>query len=144
MILAVAVGGAVGALLRWLLDGGWAQGWPWPTLVINVLGCLLLGVLTVLASRFAMPGWVKPGLGTGVLGGFTTFSAYAVQVHLLGGATGPGSAVGATGTVGVVGAVAYLLLTPVLCVGAAGVAMRGTERVLHTGLVPDDPDWTLG
>lgn len=138
VIAAVAVGGAVGALLRWLVDQWWVSGWPWPTLSINVLGSLLLGLVTVLASRFAVSGWVRPGLGTGLLGGFTTFSAYAVQVHLLSGAAalaGPGALAGAT---------TYLLLTPVLCVGAAGLAMRGAEWVLHTGLVDDDPDRTLG
>lgn len=138
MILAVALGGAVGACLRWVLDQGWAQGWPWATLTINLVGSLLLGVLTVLASRPAFPGWVRPGLGTGLLGGFTTFSAYAVQVHLLSGAAGS-PALG-----GVAAATAYLVLTPLLCVGAAALAIRGTERVLHTGLVADDPDRTPG
>lgn len=137
-MVAVALGGAIGASLRWLLDQSWAQGWPWSTLTINVVGSLLLGVLTVLASRPAFPGWVRPGLGTGLLGGFTTFSAYAVQVHLLSGQTGsPDLGVVAAGT-------AYLLLTPLLCVVAAGLAIRGTERVLHTGLVADDPDRSPG
>ncbi len=138
VIGAVAVGGAIGALLRWLLDQAWVTGWPWPTLAVNLLGSLLLGVLTVLAARFALPGWVRPGVGTGLLGGFTTFSAYVVQVHLLAGAAGP------SGPGGLTGAAAYLLLTPLLCVGAAGLAMRSTEWMLHTGLVDDDPDRTLG
>ncbi len=143
VIGAVALGGAIGALLRWLLDQWLLAGWPWPTLTVNLLGSLALGVLTVVAARFAVPGWVRPGIGTGLLGGFTTFSAYVVQVHLLAGAEGSSS------PGGVAAAGAYLLLTPLLCVGAAGLAMTGTERMLHTDLlfgghVPDDPDRTLG
>lgn len=138
MILAVALGGATGACLRGLLDQSWAHGWPWSTLTINLVGSLLLGVLTVLASRPAFPGWVRPALGTGLLGGFTTFSAYAVQVHLVSGGTR------SPDLGGVAGGTAYLLLTPLLCVGAAGLAIRGTERALHTGLVADGPDRSSG
>lgn len=110
---AVAVGGAVGALLRWLLELALPAGAGWPdgpaTLLANVLGSAALAWLVVHEGRRALPGWVRPGVGTGLLGGFTTFSTYAVQVAV-GGRTDP------------LLALAYLVLTPVLCVAAAAVA----------------------
>lgn len=71
----VAAGGAVGALLRYAL----VEAAPHlaTTLAINVLGSLLLGLLV---SRFRDNPWARAVLGTGVLGGFTTWSAFAVQV----------------------------------------------------------------
>lgn len=71
----VAAGGAVGALLRY----GLMEAAPHlvTTLLINVLGSLLLGLLV---SRCRENDWARAVLGTGVLGGFTTWSALAVQV----------------------------------------------------------------
>ena len=78
-----ALGGALGALARW----GTAQalppdgGWPWATLLVNLTGCLLIGVLSgALANRSPEPAWARPFLGVGVLGGYTTFSTAAVDV----------------------------------------------------------------
>lgn len=83
----MAAGGAIGASLRWAMEGmvvGVLDARPWATLSVNVLGCLLMGVLVarVLAGRVHRP-WVRPLLGTGVLGGFTTFSAYAADASVL-------------------------------------------------------------
>jgi CrcB protein len=88
--LLAAVGGALGALARWGVaaalppgDGGW----PWATLLVNLTGCLLIGVLSgVLAGRSPEPAWARPLLGVGVLGGYTTYSAFAVEVVVLAGA----------------------------------------------------------
>ncbi len=85
--LLAALGGALGALARWGVaealprdDGGW----PWATLLVNLTGCLLIGVLTgVLAGRTPEPAWARPFLAVGVLGGFTTYSAFAVEAVLL-------------------------------------------------------------
>jgi CrcB protein len=82
VLAAVAAGGALGALARWgvglALPTPPGQP-PWPTLGINVLGCLLIGVLLgVLSHRRAHP-LLRPFAATGVLGGFTTFSGYAVD-----------------------------------------------------------------
>ncbi len=85
--LLAALGGALGALARWGVaealprqDGGW----PWATLLVNLTGCLLIGVLTgVLADRSPEPAWARPFLGVGVLGGYTTYSAFAVEVVVL-------------------------------------------------------------
>jgi len=82
--LLAALGGALGALARWGVatalphDPG---GWPWATLLVNLTGCLLIGVLlAVLLSRFPASSWARPFLAVGVLGGYTTFSTFAVEV----------------------------------------------------------------
>ena len=83
----VAVGGAAGAAARWILAAIFPTppgGFPMATFGINVSGCLLMGVLVVLVTeaRRAHP-ILRPFLGVGVLGGFTTFSTYAVEAHQL-------------------------------------------------------------
>ena len=79
-----ALGGALGALARWGLAVAFPAEpgtWPWATLTVNLLGCLLIGVLlAVLATRRPDDERLRVFLGTGVLGGFTTFSAFAVEV----------------------------------------------------------------
>lgn len=84
---AVALGGAAGGLLRWAAgeavpDG---PGLPWTTLTTNVVGCALLALLPALLARVPerRAALLGPALGPGLLGGFTTFSAYAVQVRTL-------------------------------------------------------------
>ncbi|WP_181779220.1 fluoride efflux transporter CrcB [Pseudonocardia pini] len=86
-VAAAAAGGAVGALARWTVGLGLpaAPGtFPLGTFLINVVGCLAIGALVeVLTTRPSNP-LLRPFLATGVLGGFTTFSTYAVDVaHLL-------------------------------------------------------------
>jgi CrcB protein len=81
--LLAALGGALGALARWGLAEALPSpgGWPWATLLVNLTGCLLLGaLLAVLATRSPEPSWARPFLGVGVLGGYTTYSTFAVQV----------------------------------------------------------------
>ena len=82
--LLAALGGALGALARWGVATALpspAGGWPWATLLVNLSGCLLLGVLLgAVYARFPDRAWLGPLLGTGVLGGFTTYSAFAVDV----------------------------------------------------------------
>jgi CrcB protein len=79
-----ALGGALGALARWAVTVALPSspdGWPWATLLVNLTGCLLLGVLVaVLATRFPRADWARPLLAVGVLGGYTTYSAFAVEV----------------------------------------------------------------
>ncbi|MFD5200291.1 CrcB family protein [Streptomyces sp. NPDC058375] len=85
VLAAVAAGGALGALARYAALVLWptpAAGFPWTVFVVNVSGCALIGVLMVLAverGRVTHP-LVRPFLGVGVLGGFTTFSTYAAGV----------------------------------------------------------------
>ena len=87
--LTIAIGGALGAVARYAIAAGWPHapaGFPWATFVINVSGCLLIGALmVVLTEVVGRPHrLVRPFLGVGVLGGFTTFSTYTVETqHLL-------------------------------------------------------------
>jgi CrcB protein len=80
-LAAVALGGAVGALARYLLSG-WVQNradtaFPAGTLVVNVLGCLALGALLALAeTRGALGAETRAFLAIGILGSFTTFSTF--------------------------------------------------------------------
>ena len=82
--LAIGMGGALGALARaqltrWLA-ASWALTPPWPTLCINLLGCFLTGALSVwLARRGADWPLARPLLAVGLLGGFTTYSAFAQE-----------------------------------------------------------------
>ena len=96
--LLAALGGALGALARWGVAEALPRsddGWPWGTLLVNLTGCLLLGLLAaVLAARAPDSPWARPFLGVGVLGGFTTYSTFAVETVGLAGAGAAGVAVG--------------------------------------------------
>jgi fluoride exporter len=86
--LAVFLGGGVGAAARHGMNLLSAQmvssRFPWGTLAINVLGSLLIGVLVEwFALRIQVPQTLRLFLITGVLGGFTTFSAFSLEVGLL-------------------------------------------------------------
>ncbi len=88
MVLLAALGGAVGAAGRYLLGVGAARAFglafPWGTLIVNIAGCFLMGVLiALLALRFSVGHEVRVFLATGILGGFTTFSAFALDVVTL-------------------------------------------------------------
>ncbi|WP_324668201.1 fluoride efflux transporter FluC [Geochorda subterranea] len=80
----VALGGAAGALARYLV-GGWVSerlgiGFPWGTAVINVSGSFLLGLLGVLASeRLVVSPEALTALGVGFLGSYTTFSTWQYE-----------------------------------------------------------------
>ncbi|HEX7589778.1 MAG TPA: CrcB family protein [Demequinaceae bacterium] len=86
----IAAGGAAGALLRWGIGREWPVlpgQFPWSTLWINVTGCLAIGVLMALIEEvLAGRVYVRPLLGVGLLGGFTTFSTFAVETRALLGA----------------------------------------------------------
>lgn len=105
--LAVALGGAVGAVLRFLVDRGitvrWAPTFPAATLLINVTGSFVLGVVTGLSAVLG-PVWTL-ALGTGLCGGYTTFSTAMVDAVRLARAQRAGAAV-----VSVLGTVLWSLL----------------------------------
>jgi CrcB protein len=120
--VAVAVGGALGALGRYgigLLLPHPSGAFPWATFLINVLGGLLIGMLIVVVTeRGRAHPLARPFFVTGILGGFTTFSTYAVDAQQL----------IAVGRVGVAGA--YLAGTLVAAVGATWVGLTLARRVL--------------
>ncbi|WP_408899707.1 fluoride efflux transporter FluC (plasmid) [Nocardioides sp. R1-1] len=84
LLLAVAVGGAVGAVLRFEVGEAVpdSAGFPWTTFAINVVGCALLAALELLPLARSSATWAA-GIGPGLLGGFTTFSATSEQGRAL-------------------------------------------------------------
>lgn len=120
-ILLVGLGGFAGAVARYLL-GGWvlhhtlSAKFPWSTFAVNLLGCLIIGLLSGLAERLE---WFSPSMRllllTGLLGGFTTFSAFGLEtMHLL-----------RRGELWI--AAAYVLASVLACVLAVWLGMKGVE-----------------
>ena len=112
-VVAVLIGGALGTAARAGLDV-WIhhtdRGFPLDTLLINVVGSLLLGFLVARVWPVA-PNWVRAGVGPGLLGGFTTFSAVMASMVTL----------AASGQVLL--ALLYIVLTLVLGFGAAALGL---------------------
>jgi len=88
LLAAVALGGALGSVARYL-TGLWATahlglGFPWGTVIVNIVGCAVIGVLGgALAEGMQMPAAWRLFLITGTLGGFTTFSAFSLDTGML-------------------------------------------------------------
>jgi CrcB protein len=118
---AVSAGGVLGALARYALTEAFPHQpdtFPWAVFTINVAGCLLIGVLMVLVTEtWRVHRLVRPFLGVGVLGGFTTFSTYIVDYQH---AVTAGAA--RTGLV-------YLAGTLVAALAAVFTGVRLTRRV---------------
>ncbi|MEU5632330.1 fluoride efflux transporter CrcB [Streptomyces rishiriensis] len=122
VVAAVAVGGGIGAAARYAASLWWPARpgeFPWTTFWVNVVGCAVIGVFLVLVTEAVTAHrLVRPFFGTGVLGGFTTFSTYAVDVRALLGAGRPGPAL------------AYLAATLFAALLAVWLAATATRRVL--------------
>lgn len=121
-IAAVLVGGLVGTALRLAIDAALPHAddaFPLSTLIINAVGAFLLGAL-VARLWPVTPSWLRVGLGPGLLGSFTTFSAVAVGLVSL---TASGN--GMT-------ALAYLGLTLVLGLGGAALGLGLGGRITTT------------
>lgn len=121
-LLAVLAGGLIGTALRITIDAAVPpgdDGFPLSTLIINSAGAFVLGALV---ARFwpVASSWVKAGLGPGLLGSFTTFSAVAVSFVSLS-ASGSGMT-----------ALAYLGLTLVFGLCAAGLGLGLGGRITPT------------
>lgn len=126
----IALGGMAGASARHALELAWppASGAvPWATLVTNVSGCLLIGLLMVhvVEGGRAHP-LLRPFVGVGVLGGYTTFSTYTAQTRdLLAGGHG------AVALGYLFGTLASALLAVVLGVAAGRALLAGRRRLTH-------------
>jgi CrcB protein len=87
VLAVIAVGGAAGACARYGASLLWPSApgaFPWTTLVVNAVGCAVIGVfMVVITDVWAAHRLVRPFFGTGVLGGFTTFSTYATDIRRL-------------------------------------------------------------
>ncbi|MEJ6390864.1 fluoride efflux transporter CrcB [Gymnodinialimonas ulvae] len=86
-ILQVALGGAIGAVLRYLTGVGMirlfgAGAFPLPILTVNIIGSFLMGVFVVVAAQRGLT-HLSPLVMTGLLGGFTTFSAFSLEAVTL-------------------------------------------------------------
>ncbi len=85
----IALGGVLGSLARFAVSVALGlEQWdttrlPWATLAVNLIGCLAIGIVAASAAVAAGPTWLRPFLITGFLGGFTTFSALALETGLL-------------------------------------------------------------
>ncbi|MGW3649592.1 fluoride efflux transporter CrcB [Streptomyces sp. NPDC000878] len=122
VVAVVAVGGAIGACARYgaaLLWPAQTGGFPWTTFWVNVVGCAVIGVFMVVVTEiWAVHPLVRPFFGTGVLGGFTTFSTYAVDIQKLIDHGHPGTGL------------AYLAATLLAALTAVTLAATATRRVL--------------
>jgi fluoride exporter len=114
--LLIALGGAMGAVARFwtgrMAAAILGMGWPWGTFLVNVLGGLLIGAVVALAARGVVGASARQFLTVGVLGGFTTFSAFSLDVVQLmeRGAYAP--------------AVAYIIFSVVLAVAGVMIGMK--------------------
>ncbi|MGW3496527.1 fluoride efflux transporter CrcB [Streptomyces sp. NPDC001020] len=122
VVAVVALGGGIGAGARYAASLLWpvgTGGFPWAIFGVNLVGCAVIGVfMVVITEVWAAHRLVRPFFGTGVLGGFTTFSTYAVGVQELVGAGHPRTAL------------AYLFATPLGALTAVWLAMTAARRAL--------------
>lgn len=122
VIAVVALGGAIGASARYGASLLWPtapDAFPWTTLIVNAVGCAIIGVfMVVITDIWAAHRLVRPFFGTGVLGGFTTFSTYATDIQRL--VNGKDARMG----------LAYLALTLVAALVSVWVAATLTRRVI--------------
>jgi len=133
LVLAASFGGIVGAEARYgvgLRIGHRTDDFPWSTVVVNASGCLLLGALMVLLLELTSPHRLaRPFLGVGVLGGYTTYSTFAVDVERLVLSHRPLTALAYVAvTVAACGTAVWLSTIGTLTAGQAVVAGRRRRR----------------
>jgi CrcB protein len=132
VLLVISVGGAAGALARYGLTVALPHApgtFAWSTFVVNVSGCLLIGALMVAITEVwrAHP-LVRPLLGVGVLGGYTTFSAYIIDVQQLVAAGAPTLAL------------AYLAGTALAALAATWCGMKAARLLLRSATQAAEAD----
>ncbi|GAA2917486.1 fluoride efflux transporter CrcB [Streptomyces thioluteus] len=123
VVCAVSLGGGLGAAARYGAGLLWPTAdtaFPWTTFLVNATGCALIGVLMATIDGLGAPHrLVRPFLGTGVLGGYTTFSTYAVDFQRF----------VADGRAGI--GLAYLVATPLAALAAVWAAAGATRRAIE-------------
>jgi CrcB protein len=78
--LYVALGGAIGAILRYAISlVKWQNNFPWSTFIVNIVGCFLLGFVLALFKQHKIDNFLFLLLASGICGGFTTFSAFSLD-----------------------------------------------------------------
>ncbi len=83
MYLSVGIGGIIGALLRFFISQWFLSLDSLPfigTIFVNLTGCFLLGYLQGISRVYELPGWFVVGIGTGLIGAYTTFSTFSMEV----------------------------------------------------------------
>ena len=120
--LAIAAGGAIGALLRYwtsvAVHSRLGTAFPYGTLFVNILGCLLMGFLYIwLIERLAAGPALRAFLLIGVLGAFTTFSAFSMETLNL-------IEAGHTGK-----ALLNVLISVIVCIAAAGLGIFAARQL---------------
>jgi CrcB protein len=123
LIIAVAAGGAIGAVGRYAVMsamGGWTgMGFPWGTLTVNVVGSIAMGILVEVMALVWSPGpEVRALLVVGLLGAFTTFSTFSLDVYSL------------VERGALVPAAAYILASVVICVAGLYAGLHGARAIL--------------
>jgi CrcB protein len=121
-VLAIAAGGAIGALLRYwtsvAVHSRLGAGFPYGTLVVNVLGSLLMGFLYIwFIDRLAVGPAMRAFLFIGLLGAFTTFSTFSIETLNLMEAGQPGKAV------------INVIVSVTVCVAAAGLGVLAARQL---------------
>ena len=116
ILIAVFLGGGTGSLLRYCVQMALHErivpySFPWATFAVNITGSFLIGLFYALSARFNLSTEVRMLLTTGLCGGFTTFSAFSLELMLL----------LDRGQVGM--ALAYALLSVTLALGAVATGM---------------------
>ncbi|MBT8228405.1 MAG: CrcB family protein [Dactylosporangium sp.] len=123
VLAVISAGGMLGAVARFVLGAAFPAEpgmFPWATFGVNVLGGLLIGTLMVLVNDvWTERRLLRPFLSVGVLGGFTTFSTYVVDVHQLVETDAPGTGL------------AYLFGTVVAVLAATCAGIAGARRALR-------------
>jgi CrcB protein len=136
VLAVIAIGATMGAAARHGLDLAFphaAREFAWATFGINVAGCALIGVLMVLVEHvWTTRRLLRPFLGVGVLGGFTTFSTYVVDVSLAVDASAPRVAL------------LYLVAMPVAALGAVWVTATLTRRMIDRRTTQRQPAGDAG
>ncbi len=121
--LAIAAGGSLGAVSRYWMSAStyqWlGQGFPYGTLMVNLLGSLVMGFLSVLlVHRFHVSEEIRIGLLAGFLGSFTTFSTFAMDTLQL------------AGNEALLKAIIYILFSVVLCILGAWAGLIVAKQMI--------------